>query len=111
MPLLFKQKQNVDEVKQELYVDMKFALQNYTRTLSDYRNIVAEFGEGASITQVFYAKLSHYRTEYHELRLQYETLYGDVSAYESSLTRISNWSKQSGTALLMRPLHIEAVMG
>lgn len=109
--LFLKQKESVDEVKQSLYAKMKFSLQEYTRTLHEYNCTVAEFGEDSSIASVFYSKLHHFRTEYHELRLQYETLYGDVEAYESSLNRMNQWTRQSGTRLLMRPLHLEAVVG
>lgn len=105
------EKEIVDEVKQTLTVDMKLALQEYTRTLHEYNSIVAEFDEQSSIATVFYSKLNHYRTQYHELRMQYETLYGDVDAYESSLSRVSQWSRQSGTRLLMRPLHTGVVIG
>lgn len=105
MVIFAKQKETVDEVKQELYVNMKFALQEYTRTLHEYNSVLNEFGEDSSIAIVFYSKLNHFRTEYHELRMRYEEVYGDVEAYESSLSRINQWSRQSGTRLLMRPLH------
>lgn len=108
MVLFMREKQNVDEVRSELYVKMKIALTDYTRTLQEYNCTIAEFGEGSSIANVFYAKLDHYRTEYHQLRLQYEELYGDVESYQSSLSRVTNWSKTNGTRMLMRPLFNES---
>lgn len=111
MVMFTKHKVVVDEVKDDLNLNMKLALVEYTRTLHEYNRISAEYGEESSIAVVFYSKLNHFRTQYHELRLQYETLYGDVDAYESSLSRISKWSRTSGTRLLMQPLYRGVAIG
>lgn len=102
---MFRKSPKPHEVKQNLYVAMKYALRQYTEALDEYERMKNEFGEYSTLVNVFYAKLDHFRTEYYLLRIRYETEFGDVHEYKKSISRIRKWTVDTGSTLLMKPIH------
>lgn len=96
-------KETIDP-RHELYEEMRTSLSQYKEALSEYSEVRRDFDEGSTLVAHALAVLEHYRTRYYNLRLKYESSYGNVEVYTETVSNLTNWEKESGLRLLLRPI-------
>ncbi len=100
---LFGRVEETTDPRNELYAEMRTSLYEYTEALNQYNEIRRDFDESSPMVSVQIATLEHHRSRYYNLRLKYESEYGNVDIYRESVSNVDSWAKKTGLSLLMRP--------
>lgn len=94
-----------------LYMDMKEAMINYTKSLHVYQSYLKDDEDSASAqASLLFHQMEVYREQYYKLRVEYEALHGDLSSYSLKLQNFFAWTKEAKVRCLIQKPHDTYIM-
>jgi len=85
----------VDPYREKLLEDMARAIARIRTAMEKYEDALRHTDDdGVNYSQMLFNQLDGYVTDYMNLRLQYEAMYGDLENYYQKFTKLRIWQER-----------------